>query len=58
MMKKYNLFPPTTNNQISKEYYYSLIGQVNRGTCSKLVQAVNRNNGSYKYITYHLISTM
>jgi hypothetical protein len=55
-MREYNMFPATTANQITKEYYHVLIGQINNGTCSKKVQQVLRKNGSYSYFTYHLIS--
>lgn len=42
-------------NQITSEYYHVLIDQINRGTCTKKVQKIMRNNGSYVYFTYHLI---
>lgn len=49
-------FPATTSNQISSEYYFVLVGQINRGTCTKQVAKILRTNGSYTYFTYHLIS--
>lgn len=56
-MKDCDIFPASTSNQITKEYYDCLVGQINNGTCSKRVQAVLRRNGGYQYLTYHLIST-
>ena len=55
-MDEYSVFPTSASNQITKEYYYTLIGQINNGTCSKKVSKVLRKNGSYEYFTYHLIS--
>lgn len=52
------IFPATNSNQITEEYYNVLIGQINRGTCSKKVCRVLRSNGSYKYFTYHLVSVL
>lgn len=45
----------SSDNQITKLYYYTLVGQINRGTCSKKVCKILRRNGSHKYFTYHLI---
>lgn len=56
-MKKTDIFPATSSNQITEEYYYFLVGQINRGVSSQRVQKILRTNGSYKYFTYHLIST-
>lgn len=42
-------------NQITSEYYYVLIDQINRGTCNKVVRRVMRTNGSHTYFTYHLL---
>jgi len=47
---------PSTANQITASYYHCLVGQINRGTCSKVVRAVLRQNGSHSYYTYHLLS--
>lgn len=55
-MRQYDTFPASRSNQITKEYYDHLIGQINRGTCSQKVQRLHRENGSYTYETYHLIS--
>lgn len=57
-MKEYDIFPASRSNQITKKYYDCLIEQINNGTCSKRVQVVLRRNGSYQYLTYHLISTL
>lgn len=51
------IFPVSTSNQITEGYYYSLVGQINRGTCSKRVCKVLRRNGTHTYTTYHLTST-
>jgi hypothetical protein len=51
-----DIFPATSSNQITAEYYFCLVGQINRGTCSKKVQKITRRNGSHTYETYHLIS--
>ena len=47
------MFAASTSNQITAEYYFCLIGQINRGTCSKSVSKVERRNGTY---SYHLTS--
>ena len=57
-MKEYNVYSSSTSNQITEDYYYSLIGQINAGTCSKRVSKILRKNGNHEYFTYHLISTM
>lgn len=56
-MTEQNLFPANGGNQITKDYYMFLVGQINRGTCSKKVCRVLRQNGNHKYFTYHLVST-
>ena len=50
------MYPPTTSNQITKEYYNHLIGEQNRGTTKLRVCVVTRTNGSHRYETYHLVS--
>lgn len=57
-MREYNIFPASISNQITKEYYDVLIGQINNGTCSLQASRVLRRNGSYEYFTYHLISSI
>jgi hypothetical protein len=47
------MFPMTASNQITEEYYFVLIGQINRGTCSLKVGKRLLQNGRY---SYHLIS--
>ena len=42
-------------DQITKEYYFHLIGQINNGTCSIKVCKMLHINGSYEYYTYHLV---
>jgi len=58
IMKEYDVYPVSTSNQITEGYYYSLIEQINNGTCSKEVSKILKRNGSREYFTYHLISTM
>ena len=57
-MREYDIFPASTSNQITEEYYMFLVEQINRGTCSKKVQRVLHKNGNYKYFTHYLISEM
>ncbi len=56
-MANTNIYPASTSNQITKDYYNALIGQINRGTCSKQVQRVIHQNGTHTYETYHLVFT-
>lgn len=58
VMREYCIFPVSRSNQITEEYYMFLVGQINRRTCSKKVCRVLRENGTHKYFTYHLISTL
>lgn len=51
-----NIYPASRSNEITKEYYNFLVGEMNRGTTKKKVSRVMRRNGSYVYFTYHLIS--
>jgi hypothetical protein len=53
-MTQSDFYPASTSNQTSEEHYNAMIGQTNRGTCSKVIQRVLRYNGSYQYFTYHL----
>jgi hypothetical protein len=47
-------FPPHRGNQITKEYYDFLVGEINRGT---IFSAVCRNeNKTFNSISYYLIS--
>lgn len=56
-MVEYEIFPATSSNAITKEYYMFLVDQINRGTCSKKVEQILHQNGNYKYFTYHLVSS-
>lgn len=51
-----NIFPTSTANQITEEYYNFLVGEMNRGTTKLKVQKVLHRNGSYIYFTYHLVN--
>lgn len=42
------------SNQISKEYYNFLVGEINRGTMFKAV--CSRYYKAFDYTSYHLIS--
>lgn len=53
---EYPLFPATRSNEITEGYYFCIVGQISRGTCSKKVQKIMRRNGSHEYFTYHLVS--
>lgn len=57
-MMQYKIYPPSISNQITAEYYFHLIGQINRGTCSKKAIKIIHRNGSYIYETYHLVDCM
>lgn len=57
-MQKTYLFPARLSNQITKEYYFFLIAQINAGTCSKQVSKILKTNGPHHYYTYHLVSIM
>jgi len=53
-MTQSDFYPASTSNQTTEEHYNAMIGQTNRGTCSKVIQRVLRHNGRYQYFTYHL----
>lgn len=55
-MREYSIVPASTGNQITKEYYCFLVEQINNRTSSQKVQRVLRQNGSYIYHTYHLVT--
>lgn len=57
-MMQYKIYPPSISNQITAEYYFHLIGQINRGTCSRKAIKIIHRNGSYIYETYHLVDFM
>lgn len=50
-------FPMTRSNQITKDYYYTVLEMQNNGTTNLRVSKNFRNNGSYHRVTYHLISS-
>jgi len=45
------MFPATTSNQITYNYFCTLGGLSN-----KTVQKLQHNNGSFVYYTYHLLT--
>ena len=50
------IYPARRSNEITKEYYNFLVGQMNRGTTKHKVSAIMHRNGTHTYSTYHLIS--
>lgn len=52
-----NYYPMTISNQITKDYYHTVVGMQNNGTTKLMVAKNFKSNGSYKYITYHLVSS-
>ena len=44
------------SNQITKDYYHTVVEMQNNGTTKLRVAKNLRSNGSYHYVTYHLIS--
>lgn len=58
MVKKMpTIFPISNSNQITKDYYYTVLEMQNNGTTNLIVSKNFMNNGSYHYVTYHLISS-
>ena len=53
-----NIYPATTSNQITKDYYYTVVEMQNNNTTNLRVSKVLRSNGNHKYFTYHLITSM
>ena len=49
-------FPPSTGNQITKAYYNSIIGEINRGILHKAVCKIE--NKVFGVTSYYLISSM
>lgn len=49
-----NTFPASQGNQITKEYYNFLVGEINRGIILKAVCRIE--NKIFGVISYHLIS--
>ena len=52
--KKIDTYPANQGNEITKEYYNMLVGEINRGTISKAVCRIE--NKRFGNISYHLIS--
>jgi hypothetical protein len=59
-MTNYNIskgvdtYPASGSNQITKEYYNFLVGEINRGTIRKAVCRIE--NRMFNIISYYLIS--
>ena len=51
------IFPTSNSNQITKEYYYTILEMQNNGTTKLRVSKNFINNGNYHRVTYHLISS-
>lgn len=49
-------YPMTNSNQITKDYYYTVLGMQNNGTTRMEVSKKINNNGNFEYETFHLIS--
>lgn len=49
-----NITGANNNNQITKEYYDFLVGEINRGTIKKAVCRIE--NKVFGTVSYHLIS--
>lgn len=52
--KSINTFPASSSNQITKEYYNHLVGEINRGTVLKAVCRIE--NKVFGTTSYYLIS--
>lgn len=52
-----SLYPATTSNQISAGYYFTVVEMMNNNTTNLRVSKVLRQNGSYHYFTYHLLTS-
>lgn len=52
-----DIFPVSTSNQITKEYYYTVLEMQNNNTTNLRVSKVLRKNGTHEYETYHLITS-
>lgn len=49
-----NTTSPCSGNRITKEYYYFLVGEINRGTIKKAVCRIE--NHTFGTVSYYLIS--
>lgn len=54
--KSINTYPASSSNQITKEYYDFLVGEINRGTMFKAVCRIE--NKIFGTISYYLISSL
>lgn len=54
--KSIQTFPASSSNQITKEYYDFLVGEINRGTILKAVCSVE--NQRFGVTSYYLISQL
>lgn len=52
--KQVQTYPCSQSNQITKEYYWCLVGQINNGTCFKSVCRIE--NHTHGIESYYLIS--
>lgn len=52
--KSINTYPASSSNQITKEYYNFLIGEINRGTIFRAICRIE--NKIFGTIAYYLIS--
>lgn len=52
--KQINTYPPSNSNQITKDYYNTLIGEINRGVISKAICRIE--NSTFDNVSYYLIS--
>ena len=48
-------YPATSGNEITKDYYNFLVGEINRGVICKAV-CIIENKRFFNSISYHLIS--
>ena len=53
--KPIETYPATQGNQITKEYYNFLVGEINRGTIHRAVCRIE-NTKFYNDVRYYLIS--
>ena len=51
-------YPASRSNEITKEYYYTVVEMQNNNTTNLRVTKVLRKNGNNEYYTYHLITSM
>jgi hypothetical protein len=54
--KSIDTFPVSNSNEITKEYYNFLVGEINRGTIYKCVCYIEDKR--FNKISYHLLSSI